>query len=328
MLNCNKIIIIMVVLTCVTACAGFKESMKSFEDTMNGRNSDEEKASRAKREATNAANAEGFNFHNYDVIGFETGVSSEVVDSFIQKNAPSTHSRTGFKGEYSSKLAYREGHYETVVIGTTGAAEHNVAYYITRIKQYNPHLSGPIKQNFTKQLFDKYGPPTIVFTEEPDTIFGIGEQKYYVNEYGMKVPEALVTEYYWQFDKNGNLKPKDEELSHLDHKFFSTDQYKLLTSDTRKYLTYTEMIRPPRQTADEIFNKFHIVRCSDNCGFQLTAAVITRRSNSADRVIRYSITLADMSLLGDATAKSKENYKKRMEDDLRKSRKKNTQIDL
>lgn len=320
--NSNKLIIIILALTCVTAC----KEIKKMEYAIQGRDYDKEMANKGKREADNIANAKGYNFHNYDVIGFKTGSNIDVVNNFIQKNSPSKHSRNGFKGEFSNKTAYLNGQ-EAVLIGTTGIVAHDIAYYITRIKEYN-HLSGPEKHNLTQQLFEKYGPPTISYTEEPKYIFGIGRQKYYKNEYGMTVPEALVTEYYWQFDKEGNLKPKNEELSHMDHKFFSTKEYKLLTSDTREYLDTTEMVRPPRLQAETIFNKFHVVRCQENCGFQLTVAVISRYSDNVDRVIRYSTTLVDMTILDDATSKAKE-YKKKLKDEkLNKERNKNMQINL
>ena len=322
MLNYNRFLLIAIIFTNITGCTGFKKSMKElgnsmkkFENDISGRSAEKEKVKeyRDKRAAANLANAKGFNFHNYDVIGFKTGKNSEYVKSFIRKNTTPSSSHSGFKQKYTSQTSYykKDG---AVIIGTTGIVEHDTAYYITRLKEYD-YLTGPISDDLKKQLFKKYGPPTIIFTHEPDNYIGVGKQRYYKNKYGKTVPEFFVTEYYWQFDKNGNLLPRNEKLGYA-------------TSDTREYFTTTEMIKPPTLPARMVYNRFHVTKCDKNCSYQLTAAVNIRHYDNADRVIRYSITLADMVLLDKLVTKAKVKKETNKKEQLKKKRLKNMQIDL
>lgn len=312
MLHQCKVLVVLTFLMCVTACSleQVRENVQRSEHWMQGKDYDKEMAKKAQEEAEeaefaaeraarNIENAKGFNFHNYDVIGFKNGVNKKVVDSFIQKNTSSRDEKDVFTRKDASKsYYYKSGEFdETVIIGRTGVVEHDTAYYITNVKDYTKGNNGPLGKNLEKNLFEKYGPPTI-HTYETVKKFGYN---------------ALI--YYWQFDKNGNLKPKVEYSN----------------NEMNEYLRSAEFIHPGVGfSAKDHYDGIGIQDCRGNCGYQLSVGILTRRFEGMTIVTRYSITLADMGIYNEKVTQTEANDKKRRKEEAQKWRNRviNKQVDL
>ena len=309
------LMMVLPVLIGITACASLGEKMRRIEASANDRDYDQEQAELKKRQAK----AKGINFKKFDIRALKPGITLNELNEFINNNTNSGTSRADFKGQDSSRLAYikkNEAQTETVLAGITGPFKHDTLYYIARMIEY-ANLSGPSPDSLIKSLKEKYGPPTF-YKEFSATS---NNKSFFFDDSNNLKPASFISEYYWFFDKEGNLEPEVQ--------IFSAD-------GRAEYLASKEIIRPPQVNIDKVFERYHVKGCKLDCGYKLSIAIEGKPDSAGARhvrkgtvkVRRFSVNLADMSIWSDAKTQKNEYSKKQEELILQQNKEKNKRIDL
>jgi hypothetical protein len=312
-------IIIIFLLANISGCKDLKNSIQKFDHSLKGQNYNEEMRKKEKTQSEFVAKAKGYNFHNLDIRGLKTGVSRQTIEKFMRDNTSSSdeviRSETFNSGTLGMEryAFYKAGESseETVIAGITGADKSETAYFITRMKAY-AYKTGPEIDVLANTLFEKYGPPSAISTRQQRSVKHRGGE--YISSFGKESQVKVAYRYYWFFDKDGNLKPRQI----------------LSWNETRDYLNDLEHVEPPEARIKSVFKKYNVSKCRDNCGFGISALVADEyyKDLKARIVKSYNITISDLSILKKSMDQAELIIKSQEIERVRNSREKNKQVDL